>query len=115
MKVAFSEGDANQDVARALTQTAAQIAGEFQKSLDFFLASHPDTRIERIYLAGGSARVPTLLTAVESRARVAVEIMEPFRGSNLPPHLDAAFLRSHGAQAAASLGLALRSPGDKFE
>ena len=41
--------------------------------------------------------------------------MEPFRQASPPPHIDAAFLRNHGAQAAASLGLALRSPGDKFE
>jgi type IV pilus assembly protein PilM len=115
LKVAFSDGDANQDVARVLTQTASQMAGEFQKSLDFFLASHPDAKIEKIYLSGGSARVPTLLQAVESRARVGVELMDPFRQSNPPAHLDAAYLRSHGAQGAASLGLALRSPGDKFE
>ena len=44
-----------------------------------------------------------------------VEIMEPFRQASPPAHLDASFLRDHGAQAAASLGLALRSPGDKFE
>jgi type IV pilus assembly protein PilM len=115
MKVAFTEGDANQDVARALAQTAQQMAGEFQKSLDFFLASHPDTRIDKVYLSGGSARVPTLLQAIEQRARVEVEVMDPFRQSSAPPHLDQSFLRTHGAQAAASLGLALRSPGDKFE
>jgi len=115
MKVAFSDGDANADVGRVLTQTAAQIAGEFQKSLDFFLASHPDMKIDRIYLSGGTARVPTLLSAVEQRARVPVEIMEPFRQASPPAHLDAAYLRSHGAQAAASLGLALRCAGDKFE
>ena len=38
MKVAFSEGDASQDVARILTMTANSIAGEFQKSIDFFLS-----------------------------------------------------------------------------
>src|SRR6185369_3878207 len=96
MKVAFSEGDANQDVGRVLGQTAQQMAGEFQKSLDFFLASHPDTQIDRIYLSGGTARVPTLVQAIEARARVAVEVMEPFRQANPPPHLDAAYLRSHG-------------------
>jgi type IV pilus assembly protein PilM len=115
LKVAFSDGDANQDVGRVLQQTASQMAGEFQKSIDFFLASHPDTQIGKIYLAGGTARVPSLLSAIEGRARVAVEVMEPFRQANPPAHIDSIFLRNHGAQAAASLGLALRSPGDKFE
>lgn len=115
LKVAYSDGDANADVGRALQQTAQQMAGEFQKSLDFFLASHPDSKINKIFLSGGSSLVPTLLSAIEARARVPVEIMEPFRQANPPPHLDANFLRRYGAQAAASLGLALRSPGDKFE
>ena len=115
MKVAFTEGDASQDVARILGQTSNSMAGEFQKSIDFFLSSHPDTSIAKIYLSGGSARVPPLLAAIEGRARVPVEVMEPFRNAGTPPSLDAGFLRAHGSQGVVSLGLALRSPGDKFE
>ena len=114
LKVAYTEGDASQDVGRVLQMTSAQMAGEFQKSIDFFLASHPDTAISKIYLAGGSARVPPLLSAIEQRARVPVEIMDPFRDASAP-HIDPAFLRNHGPQAVVSLGLALRSSGDKFQ
>jgi type IV pilus assembly protein PilM len=114
MKVAFSEGDAPPDVGRILTYTSQQMAGEFQKSLDFFLSSHPDTSISKIYLCGGSARVPPLTAAIEARARVPVEVMDPFRGQRAP-HLDEQFLRAHGAQGVVSLGLALRGAGDKFE
>ena len=63
----------------------------------------------------GSAYLQPLAKAIEKRARVGVEVMEPFRQASPPPNIDATFLRNHGAQAAASLGLALRSPGDKFE
>jgi type IV pilus assembly protein PilM len=113
LKVAFTDGDASADVARVLQMTAQQMAGEFQKSIDFFLASHPDTTIGKIYLSGGSARVPPLLAAIEQRARVPVEIVEPFREGG--GGMDPAFLRNHGPQAMVSLGLALRSPGDKFQ
>jgi len=114
LKVAFSEGDASADVGRILQMTAQQMAGEFQKSMDFFMASHPDASIARVYLSGGTARVPPLLEAIERRARVPVEIMQPFRDAGAA-HIDPAFLRNHGAQAMISLGLALRSPGDKFQ
>jgi type IV pilus assembly protein PilM len=114
LKVAYTDGDASADVGRILQSTAQQMAGEFQKSIDFFLASHPDFSISKIYLSGGSARVPPLLAAIEQRARVPVEIMEPFREAGAAG-LDATFLRNHGAQAVVSLGLALRSPGDKFQ
>jgi type IV pilus assembly protein PilM len=114
MKVAFSDGDATQDLGRILANTSNAMAGEFQKSIDFFLASHPDTTIGKIYLSGGSARVPPLLAAIEQRARVPVEIVEPFQDAGAS-NIDPAFLRSHGPQAMVSLGLALRSPGDKFQ
>jgi Tfp pilus assembly PilM family ATPase len=56
-----------------------------------------------------------LSRAIEARARVPVAIMEPFKSAAKAPHLDEAFLQAHGAQGLISLGLALRSPGDKFE
>jgi type IV pilus assembly protein PilM len=114
LKVAYTEGDASADVGRILQMTANQMAGEFQKSIDFFLASHPETVITKIHLSGGSARVPPLLAAIEARAHVPVEIVEPFRDAGAA-NLDPAFLRNHGPQAMVSLGLALRSPGDKFQ
>jgi type IV pilus assembly protein PilM len=115
LKVQYTEGEGAQDIGRMLTMTAHQMAGEFQKSIDFFLSSHPDTSIGRIYLSGGSSRVPMLQSAIEQRARVPVEVMQPFRNVPRAPGLDEGFLATHGGQGVVSLGLALRGPGDKFE
>jgi type IV pilus assembly protein PilM len=115
LKVQFGEGGGSQDVGRTLTLTAHQMAGEFQKSMDFFLSSHPDTSIGKIYLSGGSSRVPMLQQAIEQRARVPVEVMHPFRNVPRAMGMDDRFLETHGGQGVVSLGLALRSPGDKFE
>jgi type IV pilus assembly protein PilM len=115
-KIQFSEDGTPKDLERVLMSTSEQIAGEFQKSLDFFLASNPDTQITRIFLAGGSAQVPPLVQSIEARAHVPVEIMNPFRRVNVADSgIDGTFLRAHAAQAAISLGLALRSASDKFE
>lgn len=114
LKVGFSQGETSPELEQVLTTTAAQIAGEFQKSIDFFLSSHPDASIAKVYLAGGSSRVPPLSSAIEARARVPVEIVEPFRGVVHPSYLEDIFLAAHGPQGVAALGLALRSPGDKF-
>lgn len=115
-KIQFTEDGTPRDLERVLVTTSEQIAGEFQKSLDFFLASNPDTQISKIFLAGGSARVPPLMQAIEARAHVPVEIMNPFRRVNVADSgVDPAFLRAHAAQAAVSMGLALRSGSDKFE
>ena len=108
------------DADRIMQQTAEQMAGEFAKSLDFYLASHPDTTVSKIYLAGGGARVTTLHQAIASRSHVPVEVMDPFRRMTIPEGVgpgkfDLAFLKLHASQAAVAVGLALRSPGDKFE
>ena len=115
VKVAFTDGEPSQDIGRILQQTANSMAGEFQKSLDFFLSSHPDASISRIYLCGGSSRVASLLAAIEGRARVPVEVMDPFKNVQRSANIDPAFLKTYGAQGVVSFGLALRSAGDKFD
>ncbi|MGE5490638.1 MAG: pilus assembly protein PilM, partial [Actinomycetota bacterium] len=67
--------------------------------------------MQRIYLSGGSSRVPPLLPAIEARARVPVELMDPFRNVQHAAGIDAGFLRQHGIQGVVALGLALRSQG----
>lgn len=112
MKVAYTEGERTQDLEPVLQQISNTIAGEFQRSVDFFLSSHPDATVNRIYLAGGSARIPQLVPAIEARARVPVELMDPFRNAQKTAGFDEAYLAAHGPQAVISLGLALRAPGD---
>ncbi|MSP62148.1 MAG: type IV pilus assembly protein PilM [Myxococcales bacterium] len=106
------------DADKIMQQTAEQMAGEFSKSLDFFLASHPDTSVSKIYLAGGAARVTTLHHAIAQRAHVPVEVLDVFRKMTIPEgtgpgKFDLAFLKHHAAQAAVAIGLALRAPGDR--
>ena len=55
------------------------MAGEFQRSLDFFLATTADANVTRIVLAGGSAKVGSLHRAIERRSRLAVEVADAWR------------------------------------
>jgi type IV pilus assembly protein PilM len=115
-KLSAGEGDTPHEVARILEVASQQMAGEFSKSLDFFLASHPDASVSKIYLAGGGARVAQLHRAIAARAHVPVEEMDPFRKMTLPEgRFDPALLRNQGSRAAVAVGLALRMPGDKFQ
>lgn len=112
-----ARSESTEAVVRLSRQKAEEMAGEFAKSLDFFIASHPDTQVNRIYLAGGGARSPYLKEAVGSRAHLEVEVMDPFRKMRIPEgsaRVDRETVRSCGAQGAVAVGLALRQPGDKF-
>lgn len=103
-----------QEVEAVIASVADGVAGKFQRSLDFYLASSSDATIAKIYLCGGSAKVPALQKALEAKARTSVEVMDPFRKITVDEHkFDVSFVSQHAAEAAVAVGLALRRPGDK--
>jgi type IV pilus assembly protein PilM len=102
-----------QEVERIIEGVAEVMSGEFQRSLDFFLATSAETNVSRICLAGGSAKVAALHRAIERRSRLTVELLDAWYRVAIDPKLDAAYLRAHSPEAMVGLGLALRAPNDK--
>jgi len=102
-----------QEVERIMEGVAEVMAGEFQRSLDFFLATSAETQVNRICLSGGSAKVIALHRAIERRSHLPVEIIDAWRKVEIEPKLDAAYLNAHSPEALVGLGLALRAPNDK--
>ena len=102
-----------QEVERIIEGVAEVMAGEFQRSLDFFLATTADTNVSRIALAGGTAKVAALQRAIERRSRLTVEVVDAWKRITIGPGLDRAYLSAHSPEALVGLGLALRAPGDK--
>lgn len=102
-----------QEVHRILAQVSEQLAGEFQRSIDFYVNDTPDGHLSRIYLTGGSALVPQLPKAIQDRARIPVHILDPFaRVAVDAKRFDVDYLRANAPVAAVAFGLALRRPGD---
>jgi len=102
-----------QEVQVVLSEIADVMAGKFQRSLDFFLTSAPDAAVSKIYMCGGAAKVPSLQKALEEKARVPVEIMDPFRRLAIDQKkFDMDFLGHHAAEAVVAVGLGLRRQGD---
>jgi type IV pilus assembly protein PilM len=104
-----------QEVDEILSQQAEVMAGEFQRSFDFYLATTSEGNIDKVYLSGGSARVPALRKAIETRARIPLEIMDPFRGISVDASkFDMDYVRLQAPMAAVAVGLALRTEGDSL-
>jgi type IV pilus assembly protein PilM len=110
-------GDASQDhdsvvpqeVERVIQGVADQMAGEIQRSLDFYTATAADSRIARLYLSGGTARIPALFKAIEQRIGVPVEILNPFKGVEVDNRkFDPNYVMEIAPSAAVGVGLALR-------
>ena len=103
-----------QEVERVIQGVADQMGGEIQRSLDFYSSTAADARIARVYLSGGTARIPALFKVIESRAGVPVEILNPFKNVEIDnKKFDPATILAAAPSAAVGVGLALRHPGDK--
>ncbi|MBK9516527.1 MAG: type IV pilus assembly protein PilM [Anaeromyxobacter sp.] len=103
-----------QEVERVIQGVAEQLAGEIQRSLDFYAATAADSRIARVYLSGGTARIPALFKVLEARAGVPVEILNPFKNIEVDNRrFDPAAILAAAPSVAVGVGLALRRPGDK--
>ena len=60
-----------------IAEVAEGMAGKLQRSLDFFLSTTADAKLARIYLCGGTAKVPALQRALEQKSHTPVEILDP--------------------------------------
>ncbi|MFZ5468521.1 MAG: type IV pilus assembly protein PilM [Myxococcota bacterium] len=120
LKIGGGRGDSDavvpQEVERVMGQVADQVAGEIQRSLDFYAGTAADASFSKVYLSGGTAKIPALFKTIESRVGVPVEIMNPFKNIEIDNRkFDPGFIMDVAPMAAVAVGLALRRPGDKLD
>lgn len=99
-------------VNEIIADTAANIAQEVQRSLDFFSATSADERVQKVYLAGGVSRMVAVTESLKSRLGIPVEVVDPFRGI-VASDKDAGELERIAPTLSVALGLAIRRVGDK--
>ena len=103
-----------EEVHSIVRQVVESLAGEIQRSLDFYLATSAGGDVDRIFVVGGTARLRSLVQAIEDRARVPVDFLDPFRRVTIDErHVDVNLLRELSPQAAVCVGLALRKDKER--
>jgi type IV pilus assembly protein PilM len=107
------QGMVPQAVERVMESVADIMAGEFQRSLDFFLATSAESNVSRICLAGGTAKTIALHRAIQEHSRLPVEVINAWRNVIIHPSLDGAYLAAHAPEALVGVGLAMRAANDK--
>jgi type IV pilus assembly protein PilM len=101
-------------VPEVIDAVCDSIAGEIQRSLDFFLATSGETEMHRIFLTGGSSNLPALPAAINRRARVAVEVINPMEHITIEAReVNPQMLQLRAAQLCVALGLAMRKDREK--
>jgi type IV pilus assembly protein PilM len=111
LKLGQKVGTVSEDAKTPILQQVTEIIVlEIQKTFDFFRASAAGEHIEKIYLAGGSSKVPGLVEALRQEFSLPVEIFNPFQ--RIAPAADgvgAELIERNAGQLAVAVGLALRS------
>ena len=96
------------------TSVVSEWAQEIKRALDFLASTYPDEAIERIYITGGSCRLPGFHKYLEMETDIPVVELNPFAKLQIDEKVfDPKYLSYMAPQAAVAVGLALRSIGDK--
>ncbi len=103
-------GVAEEQRATILRSVSDILILEIQKTFDFFRATASGENIQRIYVAGGTARVPGLVDLLREEFAMPVEEMYPFRKIVINPgRHNEEQIRELAPRLAIAVGLALRS------
>ncbi|MGC9324654.1 MAG: type IV pilus assembly protein PilM [Desulfomonilia bacterium] len=88
---------------------------EIRRTLDFFLSTMVNENIERIYMSGGSCRVPGLIPLLEKQMDIPVEMVNPFNTIKWDDKVfDPEYMAYIAPQMAVAVGLALRRADYKW-
>ncbi len=103
-----------QEVGGIIRSVSENLAGEIQRSLDFFSATSAEDQITKISLMGGTAKIPGLTNIVESKTGIATEVINPLAAIDInQKEFDIKYLNEVAPLAAVGVGLATRRVGDR--
>lgn len=90
-----------------------ELSNELRKTLDFCCSSLQIEKVDKIVLSGGTSKVVNLLSLVQQKLQVPVEILNPFSRIKYNESLyDPAWVNDIGPAFAIATGLAIREVGD---
>ncbi|HUD34284.1 MAG TPA: pilus assembly protein PilM [Variovorax sp.] len=102
-------GDLPDDYGATVLQPfVASIAQEIARALQFFFTSTPHNRVDYVLLAGGSAALPGLTSAVTRQTSFACSLVNPFEGMEVSAAIREKKMRREAPSYLTSCGLAMR-------
>jgi type IV pilus assembly protein PilM len=101
------------DARSVLEQVSGELAGEIQKTFDFYTATSSEGAVEEMVLAGGCALTANLEQVLRERFGVPTEIMNPLKRIQYRESaFDGGWLRAMAPRLAVAVGLAVRKVGE---
>ncbi|HET6266104.1 MAG TPA: type IV pilus assembly protein PilM [Acidobacteriota bacterium] len=106
-----SEGVDPASATSIIQGVTEDIAVDVQRTFDFFKATSTEERIDKIFLSGGSAKIPGLQKYFQEKFGAHTELLNPFRNIKLN-NIDSDYLQESAPAATVAVGLAMRKVGD---
>ena len=115
IKLGDQKSDQDTDALEEIfTSVVSGWVNEIKRALDFLATTYPDETIEKIFISGGSCRIPGFKQYLSLETEIPVEELNPFANLQINEKIfDPKYLGYMAPQAAVAVGLALRSIGDK--
>jgi type IV pilus assembly protein PilM len=97
-----------QEVEEAVQSVSDTVVSEISRSLDFFQATSAESRIGRVMLSGGGAKIAGLDKLFQERAQIPVERLNPLARMLPGTRFDEKFVQELAPELGVCVGLALR-------
>jgi type IV pilus assembly protein PilM len=113
-KCGSAQGMVPDEVPHIIRDVVEGLAGEIQRSLDFYLATSGDQEINKVYLSGGTANVQALQEEIAQRCQVDVTMLDPMLVAQPDAKsVDPIALQGRIQQSVVAYGLALRKDRER--
>jgi type IV pilus assembly protein PilM len=101
-------------IEEIFSSTVTKWTQEVKRALDFVATTFIDVKVENVLLSGGSSLIKGFSKYLGLETGLKIEMLNPFGNLEIKEKLfDANYLNYHAPMAAISIGLALRSIGDR--
>jgi len=102
-------GSPARQVYDAMLPTLVELVTEVRRSIEYYVNRFPDSRVDKILLYGGTARLPNFVEFLANEVAVPVEIGNPFLRAEVDAgRLSHDFIAQHAAFMPIVVGLAIR-------
>jgi type IV pilus assembly protein PilM len=112
-----AEGVDREALTNIITTVNGEVLAEISRSFDYFkttTAQEHQSRIDKIMVSGGVAKVNGFVSDLSGKLGVTTEIVNPFRKIEVNPKLfNVEFVQEMAPDAAVGVGLAIRRQGDR--
>jgi len=114
MKTGRKEAPEGGSLASTIETVSTNLALDVKRTVDFFLGGSQGTYLSKIYLSGGGAKIEGLLSLIQDKTNIPVEMANPFKNLEVSSrHFDMEKLKDLAPFFGVAVGLGTRRFADR--